>query len=137
MSDDFDNDLEMDIEDEEVEEKKAPPTKSKTPASKPAAIKSKTPAAAKPPGGKESGAKKNIFFKTTVGPERTEKLSIGSRTPVRDVKTTLANIFGLNPEDFHLSHAGRTMDEDKPIEEYGVADGDEILLIPQSTAGQN
>jgi len=140
MSKDFDEDLDMDLEDEKKDEGKAPPpTKapvSKTPVSKPAAIKSKTPAGqGKAQASAAAGPKKNIFFKTTVGPERTEKLSIGTSTPVRDVKSTLANIFGLNPDDFHLSHAGRTMDEDAPVSDYNVDNGDEVLLIPQSTAG--
>jgi len=121
-----------DFELEEEEEVK-PVIKSKTPAAAKTVSKpvSKTPAS----GGASAGPKKNIFFKSTVGPERTEKLAIGSRTPIREVKETLANIFGLSPEDFHLSHAGRTMDEASPIGDYNVENGDEILLIPQSTAG--
>jgi hypothetical protein len=101
-----------------------------------ASVKAKTPAQSKTPvTGTTSGPKKNIFFKSTVGPERTEKLSVGERTPVRDVRDTLANIFGLDPDDFHLSHAGRTLDESAPIGDYGIENGDEILLIPHSTAG--
>ncbi|MFW9993519.1 MAG: ubiquitin-like domain-containing protein, partial [Candidatus Odinarchaeota archaeon] len=99
-------------------------------------IKSKTPAQVKTPiTGKAAGKRKNIFFKSTVGPERTEKIAVGENAPVSDVKETLANIFGLSPDDFHLSHAGRTMDESAPIGDYGVDDGDEILMIPHSTAG--
>ncbi len=99
-------------------------------------VKSKTPHQAKTPAsGVSAGPRKNIFFKSTVGPERTEKISVGENTPVREVRETLANIFGLNPDDFHLSHAGRTMDESAPIGDYGVENGDEVLLIPHSTAG--
>ncbi|MHA2167219.1 MAG: hypothetical protein ACXAAT_15290 [Candidatus Hodarchaeales archaeon] len=69
-------------------------------------IKSKTPAASKTPAsGTTAGPKKNIFFKSTVGPERTEKVSVGERTPVREIRDTIGNIFGLSPDDFHLSHA--------------------------------
>ncbi|MFX0208743.1 MAG: ubiquitin-like domain-containing protein [Candidatus Hodarchaeota archaeon] len=98
-------------------------------------IKSKTPAQAKTPITGGSGPRKNIFFKSTIGPERTEKLAVGENTPVGDVKDTLANIFALNPDDFHLSHAGRTMDEGAKVGDYGVDNGDEILMIPHSTAG--
>lgn len=99
-------------------------------------VKSKTPAHSKTPvSASAAGSRKNIFFKSTVGPERTEKLSVGENTPVRDVRDTLANIFGLSPDDFHLSHAGRTLDESAPIGDYGINNGDEILLIPHSTAG--
>ena len=99
-------------------------------------IKSKTPTQTKTPiSGASAGKQKNIFFKSTVGPERTEKISVGEKAPVRDVKDTLANIFGLNPDDFHLSHAGRTLDESAPIGDYGIENGDEVLLIPHSTAG--
>ena len=101
-------------------------------------IKSKTPANSKTPAmGTTTGPKKNIFFKSTVGPERTEKISVGERTPVREIRDTIANIFGLSPDDFHLSHAGRTMSEDSPIGDYGIDNGDEVLLIPHSTAGFN
>ncbi|MFX0152238.1 MAG: hypothetical protein ACFFAJ_15735, partial [Candidatus Hodarchaeota archaeon] len=49
-------------------------------------IKSKTPTQSKTPAsGVSVGPKKNVFFKSTVGPERTEKLSVGENTPVRDV----------------------------------------------------
>lgn len=124
MSKDFEDiDLEME------EEKPKPTIKSKTPASKKEPVMSKTPVST------GSGAKKNIFFKSTVGPEKSEKLSVGENTPVGDVKQTLANIFGLTPDDFHLSHAGRTMDENSKLGDYGVDNGDEILLIPHSTAG--
>ncbi|NHJ02899.1 MAG: hypothetical protein EAX86_12250 [Candidatus Heimdallarchaeota archaeon] len=99
-------------------------------------VKSKTPQQSKTPiSGASAGPRKNIFFKSTVGPERTEKISVGERAPVREVRDTLANIFGLNPDDFHLSHAGRTMDESAPIGDYGIENGDEVLLIPHSTAG--
>ena len=99
-------------------------------------IKSKTPAQVKTPSSSSSaGPRKNVFFKSTVGPERTEKISVGDHAPVREVRDTLANIFGLDPNDFHLSHAGRTMDENTPIGDYGIENGDEVLLIPHSTAG--
>jgi len=134
MSKDFDDmDLDLEEEDEKVEEKpKAKPAiKSKTPAQVKGSTQTKTPASA----AADTGKRVNVFFKSTVGPERTEKLSIGTRTPVSDVKNTLANIFGLAPDDFHLSHAGRTMDENAPVGDYNVDNGDEILLIPHSTAG--
>ncbi|MHA2365367.1 MAG: ubiquitin-like domain-containing protein [Candidatus Hodarchaeales archaeon] len=101
----------------------------------PSAIKSKTPESAKTPATSRAGPKKNVFFRSTVGPERTEKLAVGENTPVADVKETLSNVFGLTPDDFHLSHAGRTLNEDSPIGDYGVDNGDEILMIPHSTAG--
>ena len=33
------------------------------------------------------------------------------------------------------SSGGVTMDETSPISDYNVEDGDEVLLIPSSTAG--
>ena len=36
---------------------------------------------------------------------------------------------------FHLSSGGVTMDESSPLSEYNVSDGDDVLLIPASTAG--
>ncbi|MFW9993518.1 MAG: hypothetical protein ACFFD4_15850, partial [Candidatus Odinarchaeota archaeon] len=89
-----------DFEDLDMEIDEQPRIKSKTPAH------AKTPALASPAA--SAGPRKNIFFKSTVGPERTEKIAVGENTPAGDVKETLANIFGLSPDDFHLSHAGRT-----------------------------
>lgn len=103
----------------------------------PIVMKSKTPASAKTPASTSMGNKKNLFFRSTVGPERSEKLVVGDNTPIRDVKQTLSNMFGLSPDDFHLSHAGRTMSEDSPIRDYGVENGDEVLMIPHSTAGSD
>ena len=121
--------LDIDLDDAPTE--KTQTVKSKTPATTaPASTPvSKTPVSA------PAGAKKSIFFRSTIGPERSEKLTVGENTPVRDVKETLANLFGLTPDDFHLSHAGRTMNEDAPIGDYGIDNGDEVLMIPHSTAG--
>ena len=82
-----------------------------------------------------AGQKKNIFFRSTIGADKNEKLTVGENTPISDIKETLGNLFGLNPEDFHLSHAGRTMNEESTPADYGIDNGDEVLLIPHSTAG--
>ena len=44
-------------------------------------------------------------------------------------------MYGMDPADFHLSSNGVTMDEDAPIGDYNVGNGDDVLLIPASTAG--
>jgi len=99
----------------------------------PAPISSKTPASKVPSAG---GRKISVFFMSTIGPgEKKQKLTVNDGNMVGDVKRTVGNIFGLNPNDFHLSHGGVTMDESNPLRDYGVADGDDILLIPASTAG--
>lgn len=111
FEEDFDEDLELDEEE---------PIKSKTPATK-------TPTA---------GQKKTLYFMSTIGPgEKKEKLTVNDGNSVSDIKRTLGNIFGLNPDDFHLSSGGVTMDENSQIKDYNVNDGDDILLIPASTAG--
>ncbi len=106
----FDNDF-----DEELE-----PVKSKTPSSK-------TPS---------TGKKLTLYFMSTIGPgEKKEKLTVNDANTVRDIKQTLGNLYGLDPEEFHLSSGGVTMDEDNQIKDYNVSDNDDILLIPASTAG--
>ena len=111
FEEDFDEDLELDEEE---------PIKSKTPATK-------TPTA---------GKKKTLYFMSTIGPgEKKEKLTVNDGSLVSEIKRTLGNIFGLNPDDFHLSSGGVTMDENSQIKDYNVNDGDDILLIPASTAG--
>lgn len=54
---------------------------------------------------------------------------------IGDIKTTVGRLFGLEPDDFHLSYGGVTMDEANPLKDYEVGDGDTVLLIPASTAG--
>ena len=96
-------------------------------------IKSKTPASSKTPGGK----KVSVYFQSTVGPnQKQEKLIVAEETPIGDLKYTVSQIFGLPPEEFHISHAGRTCDPDDSLSNYGVENGDTLLLIPVSTAGR-
>ena len=95
-------------------------------------IKSKTPATKIPSAGK----KITLYFMSTIGPgEKKEKLTVNDENHVSDIKRTLGNLFGLNPDDFHLSSGGVTMDESSQLKDYSVSDGDDILLIPASTAG--
>ncbi len=109
--DEFDEDLELVGEE---------PVRSKTPASK-------TPSA---------GKKVTLYFMSTIGPgEKKEKLTVNDNNRVKDIKRTLGNLYGLNPNDFHLSSGGVTMDESSQLNDYSVNNGDDILLIPASTAG--
>ncbi len=95
-------------------------------------VKSKTPASKTPSAGK----KLTLYFTSTIGPgEKKEKLSVNDSNSVDDIKSTLGNIYGLDPNDFHLSSGGVTMDENNPLRDYDVNNGDDILLIPASTAG--
>lgn len=111
----FEEDFDEDLDEEEEE-----PIKSKTPATK-------TPTA---------GKKKTLYFMSTIGPgEKKEKLTVHDGNRVSDIKQTLGNIFGLNPDDFHISSGGVTMDENSQLKDYNINDGDDILMIPASTAG--
>ena len=113
----FDDDLTLDFDDEQE--------------AKPA-IKSKTPASSKTPAGK----KINVYFQSTVGPsQKQEKMVISADAPVGDVKYTVSQVFDLPVDEFHLSHAGRTLDPDDTFANYDIDNGDQILLIPVSTAG--
>jgi hypothetical protein len=120
FDDEFDEEL-----DEDLEEPSA-----KTPVE---GVKAKIPAVKAVPTGK----KISVYFMSTIGPgEKKQKLLINTGNRVGDVKETVANLFGLDPLDFHLSSGGITMDESSILSEYNVNDGDDILLIPASTAGQ-
>jgi len=82
------------------------------------------------------GKKISVFFLSTIGPgEKKQKLLVFTANKVGDIKDTVANLFALDPSDFHLSSGGVTMDETSYLNDYNVADGDDILLIPASTAG--
>jgi len=95
-------------------------------------VNSKTPSSKVP----STGKKLTLYFMSTIGPgEKKEKLTVNDANNVSDIKQTLGNLFGLDPDDFHISSGGVTMDEGSPLSEYNVADGDDILLIPASTAG--
>ena len=99
----------------------APPIKSKKPMGKPAKV---------------SGDQITVYFQSTIGPgEKKQKMLVDTGNPVGDIKQTVGAMYGLEPDDFHLSFGGVTMDEASPLSEYGVSDGDTLLLIPASTAG--
>ncbi len=119
----FDEDLDEDLEDE-IDEFSTERSEKK--------VKSKTPANRTVPGGK----KISVYFMSTIGPgEKKQKLLLNTGNLVGDIKETVANLFGLDSDDFHLSSGGITMDENSPLKEYNIADGDDILLIPASIAG--
>ncbi len=84
----------------------------------------------------QRGKKISVYFMSTIGPgEKKQKLTVNDGNSVGDIKETVANLFGLDPADFHLSCGGVTMDETNSLSFYNVSDGDDILLIPASIAG--
>lgn len=83
-----------------------------------------------------SGARITLFFRSTIGPgEKLEKLTIDPEMGVSELKETLGGIFGLDPQDFHISISGRTLDRDDVLSNYEIENGLECLIIPVSTAG--
>jgi hypothetical protein len=130
---DFDEDLggPSTPEDSEPAASAPPAISSKTPAK----VVSKTPAKAAYSGG-SGGEDISLYFSSTVGPgEKKQKLLVNTGNDISAIKSTVGNMFGLNPEDFHMTHGGVTLDEAKPLKNYRMKDGDTILLIPASTAG--
>jgi len=84
----------------------------------------------------ESAVIINVFIVSTVGPgEKKQDLKINLSNKVSDLKETIGNIFGLFSESFHLSSGGITFDEDLYLRAFNLNEGDEILIIPSSTAG--
>ncbi|WP_455142888.1 hypothetical protein [Candidatus Hodarchaeum mangrovi] len=82
------------------------------------------------------GSRITLFFRSTIGPgEKLEKLTVDPDMAVKELAATLGEIFGLDPQDFHLSVSGRTMDSDDVLSNYDLEDGLEVLIIPVSTAG--
>lgn len=77
-----------------------------------------------------------VFITSTVGPgEKRQDLTINLSNKVIDLKDTIGNIFGLMPGNFHLSSGGITFDEQLILNDYRLENGDEILIIPSSIAG--
>ncbi len=123
FDEEFDEDLEEDLEEELEEPSVESPDEDVT---------SKTPTIRAFPGGQ----KISVYFMSTIGPgEKKQKLLINTGNRIGDIKETVANLFALDPSDFHLSSGGVTMDESSLLSDYNVSDGDDILLIPASTAG--
>ena len=82
------------------------------------------------------GKKISVYFLSTIGPgEKKQKLLVYTGNKVGDIKDTVANLFALDPADFHLSSGGVTMDEGNQLKDYNLSDSDDILLIPSSVAG--
>jgi len=95
-------------------------------------IKSKTPGRKNPP----EGEKVTLYFISTIGPgEKKQKLTINTGNIISDIKETIGNIYGLEPLNFHLSAGGVTLDEMNELKDYTIKDGEDILIIPSSTAG--
>lgn len=129
FDDEFDEELDEDLDEDLSEDSEdiKEPTDSIIPDEQP---KSKAPSS--PP----EGDKISVFFMSTIGPgEKKQKLLVNTGNTAGAIKETAANLFGLDPNDFHLSTGGVTMDEDSTLSDYNIRDGDDILLIPASTAG--
>ena len=95
-------------------------------------IKSKTPGRKNPP----EGDKIILYFISTIGPgEKKQKLTVNSGNIISDIKETIGNIYGLEPLNFHLSAGGVTLDEMRQLNDYAIKNGDDVLIIPASTAG--
>ena len=125
--DEFDEEFDEDFDENLDEDSDDPSTKHPT-----KDVRAKTPERKKSPEGK----KISVFFLSTIGPgEKKQKLLIFSGNKVGDIKETVANLFALDPSDFHLSSGGVTLDEFSNLNDYNVDDGDDILLIPASIAG--
>jgi len=127
FDDEFDEELDEDF-DESLDEDIGDPT------SKPSTngFRAKIPKTK----GSSEGKKISVFFLSTIGPgEKKQKLLVFTGNKVGDIKETVANLFALDPSDFHLSSGGVTMDETSYLSDYNVTDGDDILLIPASVAG--
>jgi len=78
----------------------------------------------------------NVFIISTIGPgEKKQDLKIDLKNNIGDIKETVGNLYGLQPANFHLSSGGLTLDENLDIGDYNIEDGDDILIIPSSTAG--
>ena len=127
FDEDFDEELDEDF-DENLDDDNGEPS-SKLPTED---VRAKTPKSK----GTSEGKKISVYFLSTIGPgEKKQKLLVFTGNKVGDIKETVANLFALDPSDFHLSSGGVTMDEMSNLSDYNVAEGDDILLIPASVAG--
>jgi len=127
FNEEFDEEFDEELDDDLEEELEEPSTKAP-----------KEEFAVKTPDQKisQEGKKISVYFLSTIGPgEKKQKLLVYTGNRVGDIKDTVANLFALDPADFHLSSGGVTLDEDNQLSDYNLSDGDDILLIPASVAG--
>lgn len=128
FDDDFDEELDDEF-DEELEDEFEEYLNGSNEEISPEVVAVKTPETSE-------GKKISVYFSSTIGPgEKKQKLIVFTGNLIGDIKDTAANLYGLDPNDFHLSSGGVTMDENNALKDYNVEDGDDILLIPASTAG--
>ena len=81
------------------------------------------------------GTKVTVIFRSTIGPEKIEKMQVDMDMAIMELKQTIGTMYGLAAEDFHLSILGRTADNEDVLANYEITEGAEILIIPVSTAG--
>jgi len=63
----------------------------------------------------DSGEKVNIILKNMVGPSTSiKKVRIPINTPVSKLKEKLAEIYGLNPAEFELTHISKKEQSEHP-----------------------
>ena len=123
FDDEFEEELDKELDEDFDDQSAKPPTKD---------IRAKTPEHKI----SSEGKKISVFFLSTIGPgEKKQKFTINTGNLVGDIKETVANLFALDPSDFHLSSGGIILDSNSTLSDYFVSDGDDVLLIPASTAG--
>ncbi len=126
----FDENLDEDMGEPAPEPVRPVSSKTPRPVAKPA-IQSKTPKAAA--GG---GEQVTLYFTSTIGPgEKKQKMTVKPANTVGAIKRTVGSMFGLDPDEFHLSYGGVTLEDSEPLSNYNAQNGDTLLLIPASTAG--
>jgi hypothetical protein len=82
-----------------------------------------------------------VFIEDHTGNKRREA-RIAARAAVRDLVPALITALGLpatdpagRPVTYHLAFGDRQVREDETLESAGVADGANITLVPEMTAG--
>ncbi len=125
----FDENLDADMGESAPEPVR--PVSSKTPRPAAPAVQSKTPK-----GAAGGGEQITLYFTSTIGPgEKKQKMTVKPANTVGAIKRTVGSMFGLDPDEFHLSYGGVTLEDTEPLSNYNAQNGDTLLLIPASTAG--
>lgn len=68
-----------------------------------------------------------LFVKTLKGDQK--ELSIAPEAPVSELARTVGELNGVPAEKVKLIHKAKTLEHTKTLGDYGVADGDSVVVV--------
>jgi uncharacterized ubiquitin-like protein YukD len=76
-----------------------------------------------------------IRIVSTVGLKKTINKNVKETETVGNLKKSIAAIQALTDSQIDLTFHGKVLDKDKRIKEYGIKDGDTLMIVPTEREG--